>query len=59
MIPVTTQRNRGTVRHGDFYHGRVALIKGVDSLIQSSRGQAEIQAAVRDSSGGIQKEFNV
>jgi hypothetical protein len=27
-IPVTTQKNRGTVRHGDFYPGRMAAIKG-------------------------------
>jgi hypothetical protein len=25
---VTTQKNRETVRHGDFYSGRIAIIKG-------------------------------
>jgi hypothetical protein len=58
MNPVKTQPNRGTVRHGDFYPGRLADIKG-------SIGQSEIQAALGDFSGGIrqtdvvQKEFNV
>jgi hypothetical protein len=27
-IPVTIQKNRGTVRHGDFYSGCMAVIKG-------------------------------
>jgi hypothetical protein len=27
-IPVTTQKNRGTVRHGDFHSSRLAVIKG-------------------------------
>jgi hypothetical protein len=33
MIPLTTQQNRGTVRHGDFYPGSVAVID-VDPSIQ-------------------------
>jgi hypothetical protein len=27
-IPVTTQQNRGSVQYGDFYSGRVEVIKG-------------------------------
>jgi hypothetical protein len=28
VIPVTTQKNTGTVPHGDFYSDRPAIIKG-------------------------------
>jgi hypothetical protein len=42
----TEQRNCWT---GDFYPGRVAVIRGADSCIQRSSDQSEIQAAVRDS----------
>jgi hypothetical protein len=65
MNPVTTQPNRGTIRHGDLYPGSLADIKGSAFVNSRSRGQSEIQAAVRDFSGGIrqtdvvQKEFNV
>jgi hypothetical protein len=31
MVPVTTQQNNGTVRHGDSYPGRVAFRRVRDS----------------------------
>jgi hypothetical protein len=43
-IPVTTQKNRGTVRHGDFYSGRLAIIK------RSSFANSSSERFVRDSS---------
>jgi hypothetical protein len=47
-----TDNNRGqlTVRHGDFYPCRVAVIKGSAIVNSSSRDQSEIQTTVRDSS---------
>jgi hypothetical protein len=45
-----TTQNTGTVRHGDFYPGRVAVVKGRQSNVtltltfefESSRDQSEI-----------------
>jgi hypothetical protein len=45
---VTTQQNREIIRHGDFYPGRLADIKEVNSYIQESTDQSEIQAAERE-----------
>jgi hypothetical protein len=64
-IPMTTKQNRGTVKHGDFYPGRVEVIKAVDSWIRENRDQSKIQTVVRDSfreihqTDVVRKEFNV
>jgi hypothetical protein len=39
-IPLATQKNRGTVRHGDFYSGRLAVIR-VHSCVRSSEQNHE------------------
>jgi hypothetical protein len=38
-IPATTQQNRETVIHGDFYPGRVAVIKELIRVSRSSTDQ--------------------
>jgi hypothetical protein len=47
VIPLTTQNNRGIVRHGDFYPGRVAVIKG--SAFVNSKAVEMSARVVRDS----------
>jgi hypothetical protein len=37
---VTAQQNKGTVRHGDFYAGRMRVIKVVDSCSTVTRVEA-------------------
>jgi hypothetical protein len=51
VISVTTQKNNnGTLENGDFYPGRMAVIKGSAFINSSSRDQFEIgERAVRDS----------
>jgi hypothetical protein len=48
VIPVTTQRNIGTARYGDFCPGRVAVIEGSAFVNSRNRVQSEIRR--RDSS---------
>jgi hypothetical protein len=40
---VTTQQNKGTVRHGDFYSGRVEVIKGI-GYVNSSSSPTRVEA---------------
>jgi hypothetical protein len=61
-IPVTPQKNRGTVRHGDFYRGLLAVIKG--STFVNSRVVEISPRLVRDSreirrTDVVKKEFRV
>jgi hypothetical protein len=42
VISVTTQKNKGTVRHGDLYPGHVAVMKGSAFVNSSSGDQTEI-----------------
>jgi hypothetical protein len=51
-----TENNRGTVRYGDFYEGRVEVIKSSGFVNSNSRGQSEIsEMVVRDSSESFVK----
>jgi hypothetical protein len=46
-IPMTKEKNSGTVRYGDFYPGHMAVIKG--SAFVNSRGvEIQIQTAIRN-----------
>jgi hypothetical protein len=40
MATDETEKNRGTVRNGDFYEGRMSVIKAVDSCIR--QGETDV-----------------
>jgi hypothetical protein len=44
-----TEKKRGTVRHSDFYEGRLTVIKGVDSCNSSERERQTSFKAFRKS----------
>jgi hypothetical protein len=51
---MTTKKSRGTVRRGDFYPGRLAVIQVNGFVNSSSRNQSEIRQT-----DVVKEEFNV